>query len=272
MAELRGGSTVAGLLVESTTGSQQKVDKLSSNLSLNGGANVHWGNLTNVPAYDNYGSWTISDGTNTEAIGSGATLKVVGSGASSASYDASTNTLTISSTDTNTNTWRPIHDAPSDGATTTSISSNWAFDITGVINGKAPLNNAEMSNNIMYSTVNDDSYTATALEIRELNRGSAQTGSQTEAPRISFHWGGRVASQIALSTDGSIMIRDNPGTGYEDLRANNIYANGSNLVWHSGNDGAGSGLDADRVQGHKYTVSTTAPSSPSTNDIWIDVS
>jgi len=30
--------------------------------------------------------------------------------------------------DTNTNTWRPIHDTPVDGATTTSISSNWAFD------------------------------------------------------------------------------------------------------------------------------------------------
>ena len=30
--------------------------------------------------------------------------------------------------DTNTNTWRPIHDTPVNGATTTSISSNWAFD------------------------------------------------------------------------------------------------------------------------------------------------
>ena len=29
---------------------------------------------------------------------------------------------------TDNNTWRPIHDAPVDGATTTSISSNWAFD------------------------------------------------------------------------------------------------------------------------------------------------
>lgn len=30
--------------------------------------------------------------------------------------------------DTDTNTWRGIHDTPVDGATTTSISSNWAFD------------------------------------------------------------------------------------------------------------------------------------------------
>jgi len=34
--------------------------------------------------------------------------------------------ITISSTDTNT--FRPIHDTPVNGATTTSISSNWAFD------------------------------------------------------------------------------------------------------------------------------------------------
>ena len=53
---------------------------------------------------DNYGSWTISDGTNTEAIGSGATLKVVGTGATRVGYDASTNTLTVDSTDTNTDT------------------------------------------------------------------------------------------------------------------------------------------------------------------------
>lgn len=51
---------------------------------------------------DNYGSWTISDGTNSESIGSGNTLTVSGSGATSASYNSSTNTLTISSTDNNT--------------------------------------------------------------------------------------------------------------------------------------------------------------------------
>lgn len=55
-----------------------------------------------LPASDNYQSWTISDGSNSEAIGSGAQLKVVGSGATSTSYDAATNTLTVSSTDNNT--------------------------------------------------------------------------------------------------------------------------------------------------------------------------
>jgi hypothetical protein len=41
-------------------------------------------------------------------------------------YDDAAGTLKINSTDTNTQ--RAIHDTPVDGATTTSISSNWAFD------------------------------------------------------------------------------------------------------------------------------------------------
>jgi len=57
---------------------------------------------------DNYQSWTISDSVaptpNTEAITSGSTLKFAGSGATNVTYSASNNTMTISSTDTNTDT------------------------------------------------------------------------------------------------------------------------------------------------------------------------
>ena len=53
---------------------------------------------------DNYNLWRISDGVNTEGIGSGATLTIRGAGASTAEYDAESNTLTITSTDTNTDT------------------------------------------------------------------------------------------------------------------------------------------------------------------------
>jgi hypothetical protein len=35
-------------------------------------------------------------------------------------------------------------------------------------------------------------------------------------------------------------------------------------------DGAGSGLDAELITGKKITVASTAPSSPATNDVWID--
>lgn len=51
---------------------------------------------------DNYSSWTISDGTNSEPIGSGSSLIVADGGATTATYNPTDNTLTISSTDTDT--------------------------------------------------------------------------------------------------------------------------------------------------------------------------
>ena len=89
-------------------------------------------------------------------------------------------------------------------------------------------------------------YGDAGLEIREGAKGGSASYS---APRIGFHWGGVVASNISIDTAGAILIRNNPGTGYENFRANNIYANGTNTVWHVGNDGSGSGLDADLLDG-----------------------
>ena len=51
-------------------------------------------------------------------------LEISGSVITLTRGDGSTDTVTTP----NTNTFRPIHDTPVDGATTTSISSNWAFD------------------------------------------------------------------------------------------------------------------------------------------------
>ena len=57
--------------------------------------------------------------------GSGNDDVTLGAG-SNITLTPSGDTITIAATDTNT--WRPIDDTPADGATTTSISSNWAFD------------------------------------------------------------------------------------------------------------------------------------------------
>jgi hypothetical protein len=89
-------------------------------------------------------------------------------------------------------------------------------------------------------------YSDAGIEIREGAYGGSAAYS---APRLSFHWGNVVASNISIDTGGAILIRNNPGTAYENFRANNIYANGTNLVWHTGNDGSGSGLDADTLDG-----------------------
>lgn len=43
-----------------------------------------------------------------------------------------------------------------------------------------------------------------------------------------------------------------------------------NTLWHSGNDGNSSGLDADLWKGANYTVSTSAPSGGANGDFWFE--
>lgn len=45
---------------------------------------------------------------------------------------------------------------------------------------------------------------------------------------------------------------------------------GGNEIWHRGNHGENSGLDADKLKGKNWTVGATAPTSPSVDDVWID--
>ena len=53
------------------------------------------------------------------------------------------------------------------------------------------------------------SYGNSALEIREYNFGGAQSDTWGYAPRLSFHWGGRVAAQIGLASNGMLYINNN---------------------------------------------------------------
>jgi hypothetical protein len=71
---------------------------------------------------------------------------------------------------------------------------------------------------------NSSSYTEAAIEVRERGFGGAQDDTWATAPRISFHWGGRVASQIGMGSNGRIYIRNNPGTGNEAFEAASVYA------------------------------------------------
>jgi hypothetical protein len=63
------------------------------------------------------------------------------------------------------------------------------------------------------------SYNNAAIEVREFNYGGVQADITANWPRIGFHWGGRVASSIAMGSNGWIAIMNNPGTGYENLIA-----------------------------------------------------
>jgi hypothetical protein len=83
------------------------------------------------------------------------------------------------------------------------------------------------------SNNNSSSYQYTSLEVRELNFAGAQTGADSEAPRIGFHWGNRATSQIGMNASGLIRTFDNPGTGYAnfaaaDIQGNTFMARGAN--------------------------------------------
>jgi len=79
------------------------------------------------------------------------------------------------------------------------------------------------------------SYSVAAIELRETDRGAS--GSYL-APRLAFHWGNVVASQISIESGGRIVIRDNPGTGYQDFGARSIYAIGDRPIDINTSDGA----------------------------------
>lgn len=65
-------------------------------------------------------------------------------------------------------------------------------------------------------------YTQSTLELRESNF----SGAGGTPPHLGFHWGGVVASNIAIEADGTIAIRNNPGNAYEKFRCSTIKSNG----------------------------------------------
>ena len=94
-----------------------------------------------------------------------------------------------------------------------------------------------LQNQSIYHNSAGSDYTTAALMLRERGHGGSNS---YEAPRLAFHWGGVVASQISIETGGSvatqawttagvsgrIAVINNPGTGYESFKANQIYAAG----------------------------------------------
>ena len=76
---------------------------------------------------------------------------------------------------------------------------------------------ANLAGGNIYSNSSGQGY-STAVQVRETSvGGSAQGTGMAFAPRLAFHWGGVVASSIAVENSGRIAIFNNPGTGYENL-------------------------------------------------------
>jgi len=76
-------------------------------------------------------------------------------------------------------------------------------------------------------------YANAAVELRESN----YSGSSGAPPRISWHWGGVVASSMTIEANGTLAVRNNPGTAYEQFACGNLKAHGGVFVLGSGGVG-----------------------------------
>ena len=70
--------------------------------------------------------------------------------------------------------------------------------------------------------LSSSAYWNAAFQVRESAFNGAGTDNYIQAPRLAFHWSGRVASQIGLQSSGRIAVLDNPGSGYADFAARDI--------------------------------------------------
>jgi len=59
------------------------------------------------------------------------------------------------------------------------------------------------------TSTSTSAYSDSAVEIREYGFGGAQSDTWGVAPRLSFHWSGRVAAQIGLASNGKLYINNN---------------------------------------------------------------
>lgn len=94
----------------------------------------------------------------------------------------------------------------------------------------------------------------------------------TGAEALKFEWSS--TSQVRGDVPATAMAWQHD-SGQNSVVARYVFAHygmkvAGNTVWHAGNDGTGSGLDADVLNGHHYTPSTTQPASPADGDVWID--
>lgn len=87
-----------------------------------------------------------------------------------------------------------------------------------------------------------------------------------------------VTNDELIARDGSVAM-----TGNLDMDGNTIQSSTGNVnlesgatisgndIWHEGNDGAGSGLNADEIKGNGFYVQDTEPNGEE-DDVWIDTS
>ncbi len=88
-----------------------------------------------------------------------------------------------------------------------------------------PTTGSTLANLEITSTIDSSAYNYAALEIRERSFGGVLTTSFNNAPRLAFHWGGRVAMQLALGSDNILNVMNGDCSGFTTFRAGDVYGN-----------------------------------------------
>ncbi|MDC7675383.1 hypothetical protein [Asticcacaulis machinosus] len=98
----------------------------------------------------------------------------------------------------------------------------------------------------------NEGFHSAPIQIREIGYVGTATRSTAYAPSIAFHWAGVNAAHLKMYEDGSLRARgnNNDPASYVPFYAANVYSH-SQIVWSAGNDGAGSGLDSDLLDGQQ---------------------
>jgi hypothetical protein len=99
-----------------------------------------------------------------------------------------------------------------------------------------------VGNHEFYATATSGNYDTAAIEIREVNLVTNTQTADAYAPSLSWHWGGITAMKMFLAANGQL----------------NVAGTTSGQIWHSGNDGASSGLDADLLDGNHASAFAAA--------------
>jgi hypothetical protein len=191
--------------------------------------------ISDLGTYDNYNGWGLQANSGTIfEINSGKEANFTGSGATSVSRSG--NTITISSTDTNTDTnyylsGLSFNDGSGILTATVSGATNQTVDLSGIDADSVDGYHASAFARIASTTAND-------------NVLMANRNSSTNAVLYVNNYGG---GPLARFTAGTALGDTTPIT----FQINNDGSITSSIgtYWNSSNDGPGSGLNADRLDG-----------------------
>ena len=228
--------------------------------------------LSNIAGYT---SWYISDGTNLEQILDGNMLTVTGTGASTVSYNAATNTLTVNSTDSNTTytagtglSLVGTQFSHSDTSTQVSVNGSgrtYIQDITldgfGHVTGIATA--TETVVNTTYSAGTGLSLVGTTFNVSSsptwtTGRTITLTGDVTGAS-AAWDGSGNISFVTTIADDSHnhlISNVDGLQTALDTKLNTSSYTAADVLAKIKTVDGAGSGLDADLLDGQSSAYYT----------------